>query len=324
MQELRAVTLAGRQRPLYSAPVSTRLLDVSKEGRVLVALDRPGGRNFFRRIGAAADRELSWFDFSIGTGLSRDGRWLLISEQSGGNEAADSVDLYLRETNGRPPMKLGPGWAWGFSANDRIVAAQGFSPPGIILYPIPSGSSETILVKGITITAVSGLLPPDDRLVVITGSELARSDRIWLVGRDGTQPTPITTEGVVAGNPLAIPPDGTFILGVTGGWTGGKMLAYPVAGGKPRPLKGLRDGDEVAGWGADGHSFFTYDPRELPLKVYQVDERNGARALVSEIAPADSYGRLFRVWALMTPDGKAYSYSVVRWQSELHLIEGLK
>ena len=102
------------------------------------------------------------------------------------------------------------------------------------------------------------------------------------------------------------------------------MLAYPIAGGEPRQLKGLRDGDEVAGWGADGHSFFTYDPRELPLRVYQVDEPNGARAQVAEITPADSFGRLFRVWALMTSDGKAYSYSVVRWQSELHLIEGLK
>ena len=154
---------------------------------MLVALDRPGGRNFFRRTGAVADRELSWLDFSIATGLSRDGRWILINEQGGGIETAESVDLFLRETSGKPPMKLGPGWAWGFSANDRIVAAQGFSPPGIVLYPIPSGSSETILVKGITITAVAGLLPPDDQLVVITGSELGRSDRIWLVGRDGTQ-----------------------------------------------------------------------------------------------------------------------------------------
>ncbi len=277
-QELWAVTLTRRQRPLYRAPVSTRLLDVSREGRVLVGVDVPVGRNFFRGRGEGADRELSWLDFSIATALSRDGRWILIAEEGGGVESADSVDLYLRETSGKPPMKLGRGFSIGeFSANGRIIAVKGYSPPGIVLYPIPSGSSETIPMPDIIISNVSGLLPPDDRVVVVTGKEPSHSDRIWLVGRDGTKHWPITPEGVTAMQPSAIPPDGTFILGTAGGSTEGKTLAYPVAGGEPRPLKGLRDGEEVAGWGADGHSLFAYDRLELPLKIYRVDDRT-ARA----------------------------------------------
>lgn len=47
-------------------------------------------------------------------------------------------------------------------------------------------------------------------------------------------------------------------------------------------------------------------------------------ALVREITPADRAGRIMAFWALTTPDGKAFAYSTNIWQSELHLIEGLR
>jgi hypothetical protein len=203
---------------------------------------------------------------------------------------------------------------------------MGFNPPGIVLYPIPSGPPETIALKDFVGSHASGLLAPGYQTVVVTGNESGRPQRIWLMSRDGKTRRAITPDGVSALQPVAIPPDGSFVLGMSGSQLDGKILAYPTAtaGGEPRPLTGLRDGEEVAGWGADGHSFFAYRPRELPLKIYRVDDRTGARTLLRDIMPADNAGRLFRNWLLMTPDGKAYAYSVVRWQSELHMIEGLK
>jgi hypothetical protein len=326
-QEIRAVALNGRQRLLYRTVLSTRILDVSKDGRVLVALDRHGGRNFFRAVADATERELSWLDFSIVTGLSDDGRRALISEQG---DSVGSVDvwgeLYIRDTSGQLPQKLGPGYGFGFSSKDRVVAAMGFSPPGIVLYPIPSGPPETIALKDFVVSYVSGLLAPGYQDVVVTGTESRRPPRIWLVSRDGKRRRAITPDGVSAVQPVALTPDGSFVLGQPGSQLDGKILAYPTAtaGGEPQPLPGLRDGEEVAGWGADGHSFFAYRPRELPLKIYRVDYRTGARTPLGDIMPADNAGRLFRNWVIVTPDGKAYAYSVVRWQSELHLIEGLK
>jgi hypothetical protein len=63
---------------------------------------------------------------------------------------------------------------------------------------------------------------------------------------------------------------------------------------------------------------------ELPIRIYKVDDKTGARALAHEITPADRAGRLFGLFAFVTPDGTACAYSTVFWQSELYMIEGLK
>ncbi len=89
-------------------------------------------------------------------------------------------------------------------------------------------------------------------------------------------------------------------------------------------MKGLRDREALAGWAPDGQSFFAYNTGEAPWKVVLVDGRTGARTTVRDIVPAERAGRLLVAYVYVTPDGKAYAYTTCRWQSELHLIEGLK
>jgi hypothetical protein len=322
--ELRGVTLRGRQRLVLRESVPIRLLDVAKDGRVLVAHEQRRSRCFFRGEKDTIDRELSWLDGSQIQSLSRDGALVVINEQGEG-AGADLYQVYLRETTGAPPMKLGPGLGTGFSADERFVIGSVYDPPGIVLYPIGPGQPRTIPIAGLTLWEVWGLFP-DGRTVVVTGNEPSHGVRIWLTDLAGSKPRPITPEGVNVVRPLPITPDGRSVLGVSGGLGvgGGRILAYPVAGGEPRPLKGLLDGEMIAGWCADGQSFFAFRPNEIPMKMHRVDGKTGERKLVREIMPTDRAGRLIAFWSYATPDGKDYAYSTNIFLSELHLIEGLK
>ncbi len=196
-QEIRAVTVDGRQkeRLLYRETGSIRLLDVARDGRILVSRDRPGEEASSAAMGTA-DRELSWLDDSYVDGLTSDGRHVLISEEGDG-AGPEGADLYIRETSGRPPEKLGPGLTFGFSANDTVVATVSLSSdsPGILLYPVASGTPERIAVKGVEVDMVAGLLPPDHRKIVFNGRAPSRGIRILAGGLRRDQPTPNLTGG---------------------------------------------------------------------------------------------------------------------------------
>jgi Tol biopolymer transport system component len=322
--ELRAVTLGGGQRLVLSQAVSIRLLDVAKDGRVLFAHDQPRSRCFFRGENDSIDRELSWLDRSQIQSLSRDGRFVILNEVGEG-AGVDLAQVYLRETNGAAPMKLGPGIGTAFSPDERFVVAQTYDPPAIVLYPIGPGQPRTIRVEGVSLQEQWGLLP-DGRTVAFTGNEPPHGVRIWLTELSGSKPRPITPEGVNVLRPIPIMPDGKFVLGVSGGLglVSGRILAYPVAGGEPRPFRGLLEGEGIAGWCPDGQTFFAFDVNRIPMNIYRVDGKTGERKLVREIVPMDRAGRLLAFWAFMTPDGKDYAYSTNIGLSELHLIEGLR
>jgi eukaryotic-like serine/threonine-protein kinase len=319
-QELRAVTLKGRQRLLLREPFSIRLLDAAKDGRVLVANIQSPARCFFRGEKDAVDRELSWLDSSKIQDLTRDGRFVVMTED--GDGAGASAQTYIRETTGALPMKVGPGYG-SFSPDERFVVATLNNPSGIALYPVGPGQPRTVHVEGIGLEDVWGLLP-DARTLVFTGNEPSRAIRIWITDLAGSKPRPISPEGVNVVRPLPVTPDGKYVLGVTGQRVGGRILAYPVAGGEPQPFIVLLEGELIARWGLDGQWFFAYRPDVIPIRIFRVNSKTGARTLVHEITPADRAGRIFGIWALTTPDGKAYAYTTQISRSELHLVEGLK
>ena len=322
--ELRAVTLDGRERLVLRGPLSMRLLDVAKDGRMLVAQDQFPCRCFVRTEKDVSDRELSWLSSSGIDSLSRDGRFVVLSETGEGMGAADDFVSYIRETTGTPPMKLGPGTAFFVSHDERFVVGSVRRPrPALVIRPVGAGQTRTIPVEGVNLINVWGLLP-DGRTAVITGNEPPHGIRIWLMDVQGGKPRAITPEGVDALRPLPITPDGSYVLGVSGAMVNGKTLAYPVAGGEARPWIGLPDGEQIAGWDPGGRWYFRYRPNVVPLKMYRADAATGARTLVRETVPADRAGRLLAMWALTTPDGKTTVYSTAFWQSELHLVEGLK
>jgi hypothetical protein len=141
VQSLWAVTLGGDARVVLRAPARLILHDVSPTGRVLLAHEN--ARTGLRCLapGQSKERDLSWFDGSTATDLSRDGRQLLFCERGGGTRAAPTA--YLRDTDGSPATNLGEGRPLALSPDgSRAVTVKTGPPESLVLLPTGAGEQD--------------------------------------------------------------------------------------------------------------------------------------------------------------------------------------
>src|SRR5215471_21667741 len=94
---------------------------------------------------------------------------------------------------------------------------------------------------------------------------------------------------------------------------------YSIEGGTPQPISHLESADEIIGWSTDGRSLYLAHTLEMPIRVYRFDPTTGRRELLKEVMPADPAGIFSPNYIFMTPDGKAYVYSVRRMLSNLYM-----
>lgn len=94
---VQAVTLAGKVRPLFHAPMLLRLQDVSPEGRVLVTMIDSRFSLSCLAPDASSERDLSWLDGSWAPSISGDGKFVLFSEGRAGGSTLGMT--FLRATD---------------------------------------------------------------------------------------------------------------------------------------------------------------------------------------------------------------------------------
>jgi len=321
---LYATTLSGRQRLVHAMPGTLSLLDISTDGRLLLA------RSIWRRevIGVssagAKERDLSWLDYSYPADLSADGKALLFDEEgeAGGTWKAGKFfyTVYVRGTDGSPPVRLGDGAAAALSPDGRWVVAQNQDTPSqLVLLPTKAGESKPLTSDAINHTNLGRWFPDGNRFL-FSGNEPSHGVRLYVQAITGGKPQPITPEGVDAGA-FAISPDGQLVAGV-GPDTKGYL--YPAAGGQARPIPGFSPGEEPINWSEDGHSLFVYASGETPAKVYRLDIETGRRTLWKQLMPLDPAGVEHIGPILITPDGKTFIYGYHRTLADLYLVEGLR
>ena len=316
--ELLAVTLNGRERVLSSQVAQLVLQDISRDGRVLFIANMDyRTKILFRGAGDSSDRELSWMDWSMVRDISADGKQITFDES--GEGARDEPSCYLRETNGSAAVKLGPGTTPVLSPDGQSVLAVDQYAPGIIVFPVGPGNIRRINLKGYVIDRVFWL--PNGKDFVFGAYEPGHGSRIYRVSLEGGTPRAITPEGVALTR-TGVSPDGRYIPGAR--TINDKMLLYPLEGGEPQVAEGVLPGEWIANWSADGIALYAYRRNELPAKVYKVDRKSGHRELIQQISPADRAGVNVAFNIKMTPDGKAYAYSISQMLGELHMVEGLK
>ena len=321
--ELRAVTLGGRQRVVYKNTTELELHDVAPDGRVLVAAVERTSRAFCRRAGDMADRELAWLDWPIVNDLSADGKWIAFFESELG--VGFKPVVYLRETNGALPMKLGEGLWPRLSADGRFVVAVRYDTREIVVYAVGAGPARRIPFGEIDVFS-AGLLP-DGVSLLLVGTEREKrgkgaprsAQRMWLTDLTGAKPRPLTPEGVSLQMPV-FTPDGLYLVARLRG----KPTLYPLAGGEPRSIPGLEANDRIGGFSADSQSAFVFRRFERPVPVFRLDLRTGRHELVQEIMPADRSGTNMGVSVRISADGRSYCYEYHQYLSELYLIEGLR
>jgi eukaryotic-like serine/threonine-protein kinase len=318
---LHAVSLAGRQRTVYSAPGLLKLHDISRDGQ-RVLLTRGTRRGSIAAASDGPDRDLSWFDYSTVADLSADGKTLLFYEWGEGVGAAPTI--FIRRTDGSEPVPLGEGRPLALSPDARWVAAvQGTDAAQLVLLPAGTGEVRP-LPRGRVVEYLEwAAWSRDGRRIFFAGRESADVRRTYVQDVDGGDPRPVTPEGFVG---LAMSPDEQTLATVDR--YGEFYLCSPGEPADPRPLAGYRDGDVPLQFSADGRRLFVRESGNLALRILTLEIATGAREFWKELVPPDPAvlvdigtdpGQI-----RLTPDGRSYAYTYWTFEGELLVAQGLK
>jgi len=322
---LYAVTLDGKERMVLRLPGALMLLDIAKDGRVLLM------RASWRRelIGVSGsdlkERELSWLDYSYPADLSADGKTLLFDEEGGGGALSYSKSgglsyaVYIRKTDGSPAVLLGEGGARALSPDGKwvITVTQG-SPWQLKLLTTGAGEPKDLTNDNISHAFAHWF--PDGKRVLFSGNEPGKGVRLYVYELASGKSQAITPEGV-NGTRFVISPDAQWVAGIGPDQKG---YLYPVGGGEPRVINGLNPGEQPITFSSDGRSLYLYQPGELPAKVDRLDLQTGKRTPWKQLMPSDPAGVENIGPILLTPDAKNCVYGYHRMLADLYLVEGLK
>ena len=319
---LYGLSFSGKLRLIDRIPDAMRLEDISRAGRVLLIRDIVRTGAIALAPGEKEPRDLSFLDFTAVRDLSADGSEILFDEVGDGGGITGEV--YLRKSDGSPPVDIGAGAGLGFSPDRKwalTVASQiQTSDPQLNLLPTGAGSPHQLPIHGITLEWVCWF--PDGKRLLIAASVAGQPVRLYIFGIDQTTGQPISPDGVslpVYTNTMS--PDGKTAAAVG---PDSKFLLYALDGSGARPIQGLNAGDLVIAFTSDGAGLYVYRPGELPAKVYRLDPASGRRQLWKELMPPDAAGMYFVRPPHFSSDGNAYAYSYSRLISDLYLTEGLK
>ena len=311
---LRAVSLAGMERIVYSGVGDVHLQDVTADGRVL--LERYNGRweTAGRGSDDGHDRDLSIFEWTLIRDVSLDGKTVLLAET--GDATGEEYATYLRATDGSPPIRLGIGVAQSLSPSGRWALARSADGVKLFLYPTGAGQSRTIELEGITGYGRSWLL--DDDRALINASFQDEDQRGYLLDLATSDVEPVTEPGISARFPT---PDGRFFVK----FEQGSPVVVALDGGETWTIQGVQPDDIPIDWAADGHSMYVLKQDAMyPVPIFLLNTRTGERELFLEFEPPDRAGTGVPTSYSINPDGTAWAFSYPRIFSELHLVEGLK
>jgi Tol biopolymer transport system component/predicted Ser/Thr protein kinase len=315
-RSLYAVTLSGKVRLLARVPGELTLLDVGRDGNVLLTrgIDRAG------MVGLAQDetkeRDLSWLDWSTPADLSVDGKEVLFSEA--GEGGGPKYAVYLRKTDGSPAVRLGDGNGSALSPDGKwAIARPNTAPAPLLLLPTGVGEAKPTAPDSLNHIRVRWL--PDGKRFVFSGNESGHGVRLYVELLDEGKARAISPEGVSSN--FAVSPNGDLVAAIA---SDQKIYTYPINGGEARLVPGAEAGEAPTGWSSDGRALFVFHYGELPARVAQVDLATGRRKPWKDLEPADSAGIDTISGIMMTPDAKGYVYGYVRTLCDLYLVEGLK
>jgi Tol biopolymer transport system component len=318
MRLLYGVSLRGKERVIASIPGILTLHDISKTGRVLLTQDMWRLGLLALAPGKDKEQELSYQDYSAVRGLSADGKTLLFDES--GEAGGASGVMYLRPTDGSPPLRLGDGTSQALSHDGKWVLAVSFQGTNTVSI-IPTGTGEPRTLPTLPFFPHWGDFFPGDKELLVSGGEAGHSNRLYRVDVQTGAVRPLTTEGVTQ-VPYAqiISPDGKSVLAFGPDRQPG---IYSTENGERKAIAGMELGEQPIGWTADGGSIYVYRPT-VPARVFRVELSSGKRQLWKELTPIDPVGVFFIRPPHIANDGRSFVYNYGRILSDLYVADGLK
>jgi len=293
------------------------LQEVATDGRALLIEANHRLGLAVLKAGEARARDSSWFDQTFLGDLSADGKRVLFTVQ--GTATGNVSVVYLRNTDGSAPIRLGQGYAAAISPDGHwalSLSLQSEQLQPLTFLPTGPGEPKTVDAGGLTATRVRWFA--DGKRLLIAGLEPAHGLRLYVRSVEGGKPRAISEEGVLT-NGLAISRDGKF---AAAGDPHGQTTLYPVDGGDPVPLPEVELDEVPFGFSDDG-ALFVGRLRPLTVPVYRVDLRTRARTPLATLV-ADAPGALGIVRVASTPDGSTFAFNYASVSSNLFVLEGAR
>jgi eukaryotic-like serine/threonine-protein kinase len=265
--------------------------------------------------GESAERNLSWFDWSLVADMSPDGKTLLFFES--GEGVGSNYSVFIRGMDGSPAVRLGSGAFPALSPDGKWVAAlNNGSPNQLELLPTGTGQQRQITHDALEHLGVRWT--PDGKALVFSASEPNHAPRTYWMNLDEGKPRAITPEGTAG---TLVSPDGKYVLAIDGQ---NKRWLYPLAGGDTQPVSAvLKDTETVLSWEPDGKSVLVGE-RGFPFNVWRVYLNSTRRDEVRTVSPSDAAGIVTLGGIRFSADRKSYAYSYYRILSDLYVVDGLR
>ena len=310
-----AVTLSGKLRPITNVPGGVWLQDM-RNGTALVIThqQRIGIRGM--APGGKEEHELGWFGWSILRDISRDGHKIVFEEE--GNGGGANYTVFLRDTDGSPPARIGEGDAHAISPDAKWVITKAAKGGPLMLVPTGAGESRPLTHDAVSYSEVRFLL--DGKRLLASGIEAGHGRRDYLIDLSTGDSKPITPEGVAG---VDLSPDGSSVtvLGPDGKWG-----IWPLQGeGGMRLIPSLDSRYYIAGWSPDGKSVYVASSRpEQIATVLKVDTATGKMEPWKTFGAGVGAGVTGTGAPHFSSDGAAYAYVYVQILSNAYVVTGLK
>jgi hypothetical protein len=324
--QLLAVSLAGVERIVYSAPDWVVLHDISADGRVLLSRNSIRVNAICQAPEEKTERDLGWLTQSMATGLSPDGRTLIFSDGLSGQTPAGNATFFRRSTDGSPAVSLGEASGGGALSPDGqwVIAVR---DENLNLLPAGAGSAVKLPKGDVLRFDGPGAWLGDSKHIVFTGKPGDGKPRGYIQEIPAGLPRAITPPGVHLGK-AAVRDDNSIL-----GYVGTTHMLFPIHGGDALPVPALKPRDVPIQWSPDGRYVYATENvgpvaggvRSPAAEVFRVDLTTGDRVLWKTLSPSDPVGvETLKNTVVITPDARAYCYSYMQRLGDLFIVDGLK
>ena len=309
-----AVTLGGKLRTITNVPGGMWLEDI-RDGTVLVVTQQIRIRIRGMAPGGKQEQELGWLGWSIFGDMTQDGKKILFSEEAEGG--GPNYTVYLRDTNGAPPMRLGEGNAIAISPDAKWAITKPKDKGTLML--VPTGAGEARQLTHDNVTYVSARYLPDGKHLVAAGVEAGHGYRDYLIDVATGDSKAITPEGISG---TLVSPDGREVAVRAHGDFG----IWSLETNSMRKVPGLDAKARFRGWSADGKSIYVALPGpldETTVEISKVEVETG------KVTPWKTFGNgVVSATSVGAPevvaDGNAYAYVYEQTLSETYVVKGLR
>ena len=261
--------------------------------------------------------ELGWFGWSELRDISRDGKKVLFEEE--GEGGGSNYTVFLRDTDGSPPVRIGEGRGEAISPDIKWVitqSAQGDGP--LMLVPTGAGQARQLTHDNIRYTVLRYF--PDGKHLLAVGIEPGHGGRDYVIDVKTGDSKPLTPEGITGAD---LSPDGKVTL-VAG--PDGSHGLWPVDGSGMRPIPGLQPGFSPKGWTPDGGSLYLTQrgDDQRHRKIFRMNLTTGKIELWKTFGEGITSGSTFAGNGMFAEDNEAYAYLWVQTLSQAYLVRGLR